>query len=249
MPLASVTGGTATGYQATIDWGDGTPVTEGTVTLSSRAVYRIGGSHTYATPGYHQANVTVTDGESQSSATVGVEVGTPDDRPHRRVRHRLRRRRRVLAADCDAKTWAYSRAALAAGGTTQGQRQQVPGTALGFTLPVIPAGQPDNATGNGATVVLDLPKDARSISFIGAGTQGNQSTTGTATFSDGSTASIPIQLSDWTLGGNANGTRPTTTSSSPGRRTDCTGRAGTAPSRSCSPPRRTRSRRARRWCR
>ncbi|MEW2429585.1 PKD domain-containing protein [Micromonospora sp. NPDC047644] len=112
----------------------------------------------------------------------------------------------ALAADCDAKSWAYSRAALAAGGATQGQGQQVPGTALRFTLPVIPAGQPDNATGNGATVVLDLPQDATSISFIGAGTQGNQSTTGTATFSDGSTASIPIQLSDWTLGGNANGT-------------------------------------------
>ncbi|MGW3809882.1 PKD domain-containing protein [Micromonospora sp. NPDC005113] len=82
----------------------------------------------------------------------------------------------------------------------------MPGTDLQFTLPAVPAGQPDNTTGNGRTVVLDLPTDARSISFIGAGTQGNQNSTGTATFSDGSTASIPIQMSDWTLGGNANGT-------------------------------------------
>ncbi|MFI6260019.1 GH92 family glycosyl hydrolase [Micromonospora zamorensis] len=207
VPLASVTGGTATGYRATIDWGDGTPVTEGTVTLSSRAVYNIGGSHTYATPGYHQANVTVTDGESQSSATVGVEVAyAPTSGLTAAFDTVCVGDEGVLAADCDAKSWAYSRAALAAGGATQGQRQQVPGTALQFTLPVIPAGQPDNATGNGATVLLDLPEDAKSISFIGAGTQGNQSTTGTANFSDGSTASIPIQMSDWTLGGNANGT-------------------------------------------
>ncbi|WP_433358052.1 GH92 family glycosyl hydrolase [Micromonospora saelicesensis] len=207
VPLGTVTGGDASGYQATIDWGDGTPVTAGTVTLSSRAVYRIAGSHTYTTPGYHQANVTVTDGESQSSATVGVEVAyAPASGLTAAFDSVCVGDEGVLAADCDAKSWAYSRAALAAGGVTQGQPQQVPGTALRFTLPVIPAGQPDNATGNGATVVLDLPQDAKSISFIGAGTQGNQSTTGTATFSDGSTASIPIQLSDWTLGGNANGT-------------------------------------------
>ncbi|MET8043592.1 GH92 family glycosyl hydrolase [Micromonospora sp. NPDC005215] len=207
VPLATVTGGTASGYQATIDWGDGTPVTAGTVTLNSRAVYRIGGSHTYATPGYHQATVTVTDGESQNSATVGVDVGyVPASGLTAAFDSVCVGDEGVLAADCDAKSWAYSRAALVAGGATQGQRQQVPGTALRYTLPAIPAGQPDNATGNGATVVLDLPDDATSISFVGAGTQGNQSTTGTATFSDGSTASIPIQLSDWTLGGNANGT-------------------------------------------
>ncbi|RZT78048.1 putative alpha-1,2-mannosidase [Micromonospora violae] len=207
MPLGTVTGGDANGYQATIDWGDGTPVTAGTLTLSSRSVYRIGGSHTYATPGYHQATVTVTDGASQSAATVGVEVAyAPSSGLAAAFDTVCVGDEAVLAADCDAKSWAYSRAALAAGGAIQGQPQQVPGTALRYTLPVIPAGQPDNATGNGATVVLDLPQDAKSISFIGAGTQGNQSTTGTATFSDGSTASIPIQFSDWTLGGNANGT-------------------------------------------
>ncbi|MDG4809644.1 GH92 family glycosyl hydrolase [Micromonospora sp. WMMD1120] len=207
VPLATVTGGNADGYRATIDWGDGTPVTEGAVTPSSRAVYRIGGSHTYATPGYHQATVTVTDGETQSAATVGVQVGyAPTSGLRAAFDSVCTGDEGALAADCDAKTWAYSRAALAAGGVTPGQRQQVPGTTLGFTMPAVPAGQPDNATGNGATIALDLPDDATSISFVGAGTQGNQSTTGTATFSDGSTAGIPIQMSDWTLGGNANGT-------------------------------------------
>src|SRR6185295_6677078 len=112
----------------------------------------------------------------------------------------------ALAANCDAKSWAYSRAALTAAGVTQGKPMTVPGTALQFTLPATPAGQPDDAIGNGKKIALNLPADAKSISFIGAGTQGNQNTTATATFSDGTTATIPIQMSDWTLGGNPNGT-------------------------------------------
>ncbi|WP_220039835.1 GH92 family glycosyl hydrolase [Nonomuraea aridisoli] len=205
-PLATVTGGTASGYQASIDWGDGSPATAGTLALSSRGVYSVRGSHTYAKPGHHQASVTVTDGTGRGSATVGVDVAyAPDSGLTAAFDTVCVGDEGVLAADCDAKTWAYSRAALAAAGVTQGRSHEVPGTALRFTLPAVPAGQPDNATGNGATIKLDLPDDAKNISFIGAGTQGDQSTTGTATFSDGSTAAVSIQLSDWTLGGNAAG--------------------------------------------
>ncbi|WP_433379174.1 GH92 family glycosyl hydrolase [Actinoplanes sp. CA-142083] len=207
VPLATVTGGTATEYQATVDWGDGSPVTAGTTALSSRAVYGVSGSHTYAKPGFYQASVTVTDGTSQDSATVGVDVAyVPENGLVAAFDTVCIGDEGVLAANCDAKNWAYSRAALAAGGVTQGKATPVPGTALRFTLPATPAGQPDDAIGNGKTIALDLPADAKSISFIGAGTQGNQSTTGTAKFSDGSTATIPIQMSDWTLGGNPNGT-------------------------------------------
>ncbi|MCO5998044.1 GH92 family glycosyl hydrolase [Actinoallomurus rhizosphaericola] len=205
--LASVTGGTASGYKATVDWGDGSPATAGTVTLSSRGVYSVGGSHTYAKPGYYQAKVTVTDGTGQGVATAGVDVAyAPSNSLTTAFDTVCIGDDGTLAANCDAKSWAYSRAALAAAGVTQGERHDVPGTALHFTLPAVPAGQPDDATGNGRKVVLNLPADAKSISFIGAGTQGNQSTTATATFSDGSTANIPIQMSDWTLGGNPNGT-------------------------------------------
>jgi len=207
VPLATVTGGAATGYQATINWGDGSPATAGTLALSSRGVYSVSGSHTYAKPGYYQASVTVTDGAGQGSATVGVDVGyAPSSSLTAAFDTVCIGDEGVLAANCDSKSWAYSRSALEAAGLTQGQEHEVPGTALRFTLPTVPAGQPDNATGNGSTIALNLPADAKSISFIGAGTQGNQSTTGTATFSDGSTAAIPIQMSDWTLGGNANGT-------------------------------------------
>nr|WTB29861.1 GH92 family glycosyl hydrolase [Streptomyces sp. NBC_00830] len=207
VPLATVTGGTASGYQATIDWGDGSPVTAGTTTLSSRGVYSVSGSHTYAKPGYYQAGVTVTDGKVQGSGTVGADVAyAPSSSLTAAFDTVCIGDEGVLAANCDSKSWAYSRAALAAAGVTQGQEHEVPGTALHFTLPAASAGQPDSATGNGSAIALNLPADAKNISFIGAGTQGNQNTTGTATFSDGSTAAIPIQMSDWTLGGNANGT-------------------------------------------
>ena len=207
VPLATVTGGTASGYQATVDWGDGSPVTAGTIALSSRAVYSVSGSHTYAKPGYYQAAVTVSDGTSQDSATVGVEVAyAPESGLAAAFDTVCIGDEGALAANCDAKNWAYSRAALNAAGVTQGKRMPVPGTALQFTLPAVPAGQPDDAIGNGRTIALNLPADAKSISFIGAGTQGNQQTTGTATFSDGSTAAIGIQMSDWTLGGNPDGT-------------------------------------------
>ena len=207
VPLATVTGGTATGYQATINWGDGTPVTAGTTALSSRAVYAVSGSHTYAKPGYYQASVTVTDGTSQGSATVGVDVSyAPANSLGAAFDSVCIGDDGVAGANCDTQGWEYSRAALATAGVTQGKRTPVPGTSLSFTLPAIPANQPDNATGNGHTIALNLPADAKTISFIGAGTEGNQNTSAMATFSDGSTAGIGIQMSDWTLGGNPNGT-------------------------------------------
>jgi predicted alpha-1,2-mannosidase len=207
VPLATVTGGTATDYKATVDWGDGSPVTTGTIAPSSRAVYSVSGSHTYAKPGYYQAAVTVNDGVSQSSATVGVDVAyAPANSLTAAFDSVCIGDDGVPGANCDTQGWEYSRAALAAAGVTQGKRTQVPGTGLSFELPAVPANQPDNATGNGQTIALDLPADAKNISFIGTGTEGNQSTTATVKFSDGSTATTPIQFSDWTLGGSSAGT-------------------------------------------
>jgi len=207
VPLATVTGGTASDYKATVDWGDGSAPTAGTIAPSSRAVYSVGGSHTYAKPGFYQASVTVTDGVSQGSATVGVDVAyAPADGLTAAFDSVCIGDDGVPGANCDTQGWEYSRQALAAAGVTQGKRSQVPGTALSFALPVVPANQPDNATGNGSKIVLDLPADAKNISFVGTGTEGNQNTTATLTFSDGSTAGTPIQFSDWTLGGNADGT-------------------------------------------
>jgi hypothetical protein len=43
VPLATVTGGTAGDYQATVNWGDGSPAATGVVSASSRGVYSVSG--------------------------------------------------------------------------------------------------------------------------------------------------------------------------------------------------------------
>jgi hypothetical protein len=204
--LATVTGGSGT-YQATIDWGDGTPPAAGTVTLASRGVYGISGSHSYAQPGFYQAGVTVSDGVSQEVVTVGVDVSFASKTGLTAAFDKVCiGDDGALAADCDGVGFGYSRTALSDAGVLQGQSHAVPGTALHFTLPKVAPGQPDDATGNGQTISLDLPADATKISFIGTGTEGDQDSTAMVTFTDGSTATVPVQFSDWTLGANPNGT-------------------------------------------
>jgi PKD repeat protein len=112
----------------------------------------------------------------------------------------------TAGADCDLSGWSYSRAALSAAGLVQGHQATVPGTSLHFSLPVVAALHPDNVTGNGKTVQLTVPDDATHISFIGVGTNGPQQGTATVTFTDGTTATTPIEYSDWTFGGDSNGT-------------------------------------------
>ncbi|HKF31190.1 MAG TPA: GH92 family glycosyl hydrolase [Jatrophihabitantaceae bacterium] len=204
--LATVTGGSGT-YQATVDWGDGTPATAGTLALASRGVYGISGSHTYAEPGFYLASVTVGDGVSQELTTVGVDVGFVSPNGLTAAFNKVCiGDDGSLAANCDGVGFGYSREALAAAGIVQGQSHGVPGTALHFTLPNVAPGQPDNATANGQTIALNLPADATAISFVGSGTEGDQDSTATVTFTDGSTATTPVQFSDWTLGGNPNAT-------------------------------------------
>ncbi len=113
-----------------------------------------------------------------------------------------------VGANCDAKGNGYPRAGLQAGGLKPGVQLAVPGTALTFSVPAVPAGQPDNATGRGQTIDLDLGANATQLSFIGSATERNQDTVATVRFTDGSTATTPLQFSDWTKGGNTGATAP-----------------------------------------
>ncbi len=205
--LGTVGGGAAAnGYTATVDWGDGTAVTPATV-AGTGVVRPVSASHNYAKPGVYQVTVTASDGLAKQSAALlatveladasglasafdkvclGDDPGVPDP----------------AAANCDSVGYAFSRQALAAAGVVQGvpNSLQVDGKTLAFTLPAVPPGAPDNAMGSGQKVKLTLSKEATVLSFIGTGTQGNQDVSGTVGFTDGSSAPLPMQLSDWTLG-------------------------------------------------
>jgi hypothetical protein len=62
-------------YTATIDWGDGTPSSTGTITQNG-TTFTVTGSHTFAEPGKFTINVIVSDkggssGSAKTSATIG----------------------------------------------------------------------------------------------------------------------------------------------------------------------------------
>ncbi|QUC57212.1 GH92 family glycosyl hydrolase [Streptomyces sp. A2-16] len=100
-------------------------------------------------------------------------------------------------ADYDGGGWSYSRQALEAAGLTPGEQGTTAG--LTFTWPNSPAGRPDNATGSGRTI--QLPSPARQLSFVGSAVNGNQQAEATVTYTDGSTGTIGLAFTDWTVGG------------------------------------------------
>ncbi len=64
-------GGTVT---ATIDWGDGSPTSVGTVLTPSSPPSTITGTHTYAEEGPYTVTVTITNGSFSPNSTVGITV-------------------------------------------------------------------------------------------------------------------------------------------------------------------------------
>ncbi|WP_369029490.1 GH92 family glycosyl hydrolase [Streptomyces adonidis] len=101
-------------------------------------------------------------------------------------------------ADYDGAGWSYSRQALAAAGLTPGTRGSLP-TGLAFTWPNSPPGRPDNASTTAQTLQLATP--ATRLSFIGSAVFGNQQAKATITYTDGTTDTTDLALTDWTLGG------------------------------------------------
>lgn len=101
-------------------------------------------------------------------------------------------------ADYDGGGRSYSRQALAAAGLAPGGRGTLP-SGLAFTWPASPTGRPDNASAAARTIQLRTP--ASQLSFIGSAVFGNQQTKATVTYTDGTTDTVDLALTDWTLGG------------------------------------------------
>ncbi|MER6028810.1 lectin [Streptomyces sp. NPDC001851] len=102
------------------------------------------------------------------------------------------------SANFDGAGYSYSTHALAGAGVTPGSRITVNGVT--FTWPDVPPGAPDNYEANGQTV---RTSGSGSISFLGAANNGPASGTATVTYTDGTTQSVAVGLSDWTLSGGA----------------------------------------------
>jgi predicted GH43/DUF377 family glycosyl hydrolase len=102
-------------------------------------------------------------------------------------------------ASFDGGPDSYSAEALAAAGVTPGGSLTTNG--LTFTWPNVPAGDPDNVTGNGQAISLANVGSGSVLGFLGAGDSGPQSGPVTITYSDGTTQTAQLGFSDWTLGG------------------------------------------------
>ena len=187
---------TVADYTATIAWGDGTS-SAGTIRAGDLGSYTVRASHTYAEPGPYEPVVTVS-GRKQKASAVGEAV------VHQAVVPAYASGFDLTCigepgqlVPCDGDQAGISRPALYAAGATPGRLLTVPGTDLTFSMPAVPAGEHDNATGAGQTLPVTLAPGATKLSLIGTATQKNQDTVGTVTFTDGTTTPYPIQYGDW----------------------------------------------------
>ncbi|HTJ70943.1 MAG TPA: endo-beta-N-acetylglucosaminidase H [Actinospica sp.] len=100
-------------------------------------------------------------------------------------------------ANFDGGGYAYSAQALSAAGITPGSKITASGKT--FTWPNVSAGTADNYQAGGQTVAVS--GSSGTIAFLGASTNGPSTGTATVHFTDGTTQSVTLSFSDWTLNG------------------------------------------------
>lgn len=196
----ALSGGTGPEVRFRVETPEGVRATpaEGTVTDGAQEITLAADED--AEQGFYDVKVSVTSGDSDTSYDQPVALtvaapgsllaaynntGTTDDTGDH------------AEGDYDGGGWSYSRQALAAAGLTPGGQGSVNG--LAYTWPNSPAGRPDNASATGQTI--ELPTPAAKLSFLGSAVNGNQQTRATVTYDDGTTDSIDLSFTDWTVGG------------------------------------------------
>ncbi|MPV50225.1 LPXTG cell wall anchor domain-containing protein [Pseudactinotalea sp. HY160] len=181
----------------TVDFGDGGDAQPATLTDNGFGGWRAAASHTYDRPGVYTVTVTATaDGGARAGGTTSIEVYR-DDTFTGQFNNVCIGDLNETAGNCDGQSSSYFRDKLADSGFVQGTTVEVPGTDVTFDLPDIPAGEPDNITGEGQSVAIDLGDGATQISLIGTATESGKDLTGVLTYADGTTQDLPIQFGDW----------------------------------------------------
>ncbi|HVV18159.1 MAG TPA: glycoside hydrolase family 3 C-terminal domain-containing protein [Pseudonocardiaceae bacterium] len=96
-------------------------------------------------------------------------------------------------ASFDGGGYSYSAQALASVGLTPGATVSHDGVA--FTWPNVPAATPDNVAASGQTVAM--AGSGTRLAFLGAGAFGTQTAPVTVTYTDGTTSTGTVTMSDW----------------------------------------------------
>lgn len=103
------------------------------------------------------------------------------------------------AANFDNDGNSYSASALAADGFSPGKKVTVNGVT--FTWPQPTSGFPDNTIAQGQQVTVNAPAGTQTLAFLGSARNGPASAPVTLHYSDGSTSTYWLGLTDWTLNG------------------------------------------------
>ncbi|MEO7754348.1 MAG: GH92 family glycosyl hydrolase [Terracoccus sp.] len=197
--VATFSGGVGSdvaGFSAQITWGDGSS-SKGTITAGDLGSFTVAGTHTWSEAGYYQPRITVTDQAGPESALGGVVVHRASTPSYTAGFDSLCLGVVGETVSCDGGRSGLSRDALVEAGGIPGKVLSVPGTDLTYSLPAIPAGEKDNATGAGQVLDVTLAPGATRMSLIGTATERDQDTTAKVGFSDGSTVDYPVQFGDW----------------------------------------------------
>jgi beta-galactosidase len=99
----------------------------------------------------------------------------------------------VMAADFDGTGYSYSAQTLAA--AALGPGAVITHDGITFTWPDVPAGQADNVVAMGQTILLS--GSGTTLAILGAATHGDQSSSGTVHYTDGSTSRFQVTLADY----------------------------------------------------
>jgi hypothetical protein len=99
----------------------------------------------------------------------------------------------------DFEGYSYSEDALTAAGLAPGAAVESGG--ITYHWPSVAPGQPDNVVASGQTVVFSAASSsATKLGVLGSATNGDTQAAATVLYADGTTQSVQIGLSDWTLG-------------------------------------------------
>jgi hypothetical protein len=102
------------------------------------------------------------------------------------------------AGDLDGLGFSYSEQALTAAGLTPGA--SVTSDGVHYDWPDAPASQPDNLTAAGQVISVPPIAGATELGVMGSATNGPSSGALTITYTDGTSQSVTLGLTDWTAG-------------------------------------------------
>jgi hypothetical protein len=143
-----------------------------------------------STPGAVQAVATYTvDGMAQTISSAGGYLSLPAAYNNTGISDNSN----PTSANIDGDGDSFSQQSLEAAGLSPGATVTEQG--LSYTSPDVPAGQPDNVETAGQTLLVNA--SGSTLGFLGMGDFGEQSATGTVTYTDGATQSFTLTYPDW----------------------------------------------------